>query len=109
MRVVAAPPRPIVGEARLRLTFATGELPVDARFEAFRDNYARRLFQMDMVCRTERPYAAAIDLRVTTPAIFGLIKGDEAEVFRARAGGCAVRGGRLGPDESRRRTAREPG
>ena len=83
MRVVAAPPRPTVGEARLRLTFATGELPVDARFEAFRDSYARRLFQMDMVCRTERPYAAAIDLRVTAPAIFGRIKGDEAEAFRA--------------------------
>jgi AraC-like DNA-binding protein len=67
----------------LRLTFATGELPAEARFETFRDGYVRPLFQMDIASRTARPYAALLDLHVTAPAIFGRIRGDDADVVRA--------------------------
>jgi AraC-like DNA-binding protein len=68
----------------MRFSFSTDDLEPAARFEAFRDHLARRLFQLDLVSRGDGPYRGLVDLDVTGSAIFGRVCGSAADFVRTR-------------------------
>jgi AraC-like DNA-binding protein len=68
----------------MRFTFSTDSLEPGERFEAFRDNLARRLFQFDMRYRGPAPYCGIIDLTMAGGVSFGRVHGSPAEFFRTR-------------------------
>lgn len=69
----------------MRLRFDTEALEPRARFESFRDQLVRRLFQLDLVSRGSEPYRGAIDLDVTGPVVFGRVFGSPADFFRSQS------------------------
>lgn len=66
----------------MRFSFNTDDLEPAARFEAFRDHLVRRLFQLDLVSRSDGPYRGLVDLDVTGPAVFGRVCGSSADFAR---------------------------
>jgi AraC-like DNA-binding protein len=66
----------------VRFKFTTEILPPEERFEAFRDNLARRLFQLDIVSRGAAPYLGVIDLTMAGQVAFGQVYGSAAEFVR---------------------------
>ena len=68
----------------MRFSFSTDDLEPAARFEAFRDHLARRLFQLDLISRSDGPYRGLVDLDVTGSAIFGRVCGSAADFVRTR-------------------------
>jgi len=66
----------------MRFSFHTDDLEPAARFEAFRDHLVRRLFQLDLISRSEGPYRGQVDLDVTAPAVFGRVCGSAADFMR---------------------------
>jgi AraC-like DNA-binding protein len=71
------------GEQSVRFRFSTDSLPPEERFEAFRDNLARRLFQFDMIGGgTAEPYRGVIDMTMAGPVAFGKVHGSKAGFVR---------------------------
>jgi AraC-like DNA-binding protein len=70
------------GTLSMRFRFSTDSVEPEGRFEAFRDNLARRLFQFDMHNRSAAPYRGVIDLTVTGQMSFGQVYGSAAQFFR---------------------------
>jgi AraC-like DNA-binding protein len=68
----------------VRFRFSTDSLPPEERFEAFRDNLARRLFQFDMISPNVEPYRGLIDLSMAGPIAFGKVHGSKAEFVRTQ-------------------------
>ena len=66
----------------MRFSFNTDDLEPSARFEAFRDHLVRRLFQLDLVSRSDGPYRGLVDLDVTASAVFGRVCGSDADFLR---------------------------
>lgn len=66
----------------MRFKFSTDSLPPEERFEAFRDNLARRLFQFDMLCRSSAPYLGVIDMTMAGQVSFGQVYGSAAQFVR---------------------------
>jgi AraC-like DNA-binding protein len=66
----------------MRFSFNTADLEPAARFEAFRDHLVRRLFQLDLVSRSDGPYRGLVDLDVTGSAVFGRVCGSAADFMR---------------------------
>jgi len=66
----------------MRFSFNTDDLEPAARFEAFRDHLVRRLFQLDLVSRSDGPYRGLVDLDVTGSAVFGRVCGSAADFVR---------------------------
>jgi AraC-like DNA-binding protein len=66
----------------MRFSFDTDDLEPAARFEAFRDHLVRRLFQLDLVSRSDGPYRGLVDLDVTASAVFGRVCGSDADFMR---------------------------
>ena len=66
----------------MRFSFNTDDLEPAARFEAFRDHLVRRLFQLDLVSRSDGPYRGLVDLDVTASAVFGRVCGSDADFVR---------------------------
>jgi AraC-like DNA-binding protein len=66
----------------MRFKFSTDSLPPEERFEAFRDNLARRLFQFDMLCRSTTPYLGVIDVTMAGQVSFGQVYGSAAQFVR---------------------------
>jgi AraC-like DNA-binding protein len=66
----------------MRFSFNTDDLEPAARFEAFRDHLVRRLFQLDLVSRSDGPYRGLVDLDVTASAVFGRVCGSDADFLR---------------------------
>jgi AraC-like DNA-binding protein len=67
----------------MRFKFSTDSLPPEERFEAFRDNLARRLFQFDMLNRSVQPYLGVIDMTMAGQVSFGQVRGSAARFVRA--------------------------
>ena len=66
----------------MRFSFNTDDLEPAARFEAFRDHLVRRLFQLDLISRSDGPYLGLVDLDVTASAVFGRVCGSNADFVR---------------------------
>lgn len=66
----------------MRFAFNTDDLEPTGRFEAFRDHLVRRLFQLDLVNRSNGPYRGLVDLDVTGSAVFGRVCGSAADFMR---------------------------
>lgn len=66
----------------MRFSFNTDDLEPAARFEAFRDHLVRRLFQLDLISRSDGPYRGLVDLDVTATAVFGRVCGSAADFVR---------------------------
>jgi AraC-like DNA-binding protein len=88
----------------MRFSFNTDQLEPAARFEAFRDQLVRRLFQLDLVNRADGAYRGIVDLDVC-PVVFGRVFGSPADFKRTPqvARQCEdgvwlllARGGRMG-------------
>lgn len=67
----------------MHLSFSTESLEPEARFEAFRDTLVRRLFQLELINRSDGPYFGVANLYLGGAAAFGQVHGGMAEFFRS--------------------------
>lgn len=68
----------------MRFSFTTEDIEPAGRFEGFRDHLVRRLFQLDLVDRSQDPYRGIVELDVTGSAVFGRVCGSAADFIRSR-------------------------